>query len=63
MVMALVECCALTKLTASASFGGIQQGELLAGKYLDASDGHIESFLTQTKEVCNKGKYHLQLFM
>jgi hypothetical protein len=53
----------LTKLTASASFGGVQWGELLAGKYLDVSNGHIQSFLSQTKEVCNKGEHHLQLFM
>ncbi len=53
----------LTKLTASASFGGVRRGELLTGKYLDARDGHIESFLSQTKEVCNKGKHYLQLFM
>ena len=43
--------------TASASFGGVRPGELLAGKYLDASDSHIESFLSQTREVCNQGKY------
>ncbi len=48
---------ASTKLTASASFGGIRSGELLAGKYLDASDSHIESLLSQTKEVCNKGNW------
>jgi hypothetical protein len=52
-----------TKLTASASFGGIRPGELLAGKYLNASDSHIESFLSQTKDVCNKGEHHLQLIM
>lgn len=46
-----------TKLTASASFGGVRPGELLAGKYLDASNSHIESFLSQTREVCNQGKY------
>jgi hypothetical protein len=46
---------ASTMLSASASFGGVRPGELLAGKYLDASGSHIESFLSQTKEVCNKG--------
>jgi hypothetical protein len=49
----------LTKLTASASFGGIQRGELLAEKYLDMSNGHIESFLSQIKKVCNNGKHYL----
>ena len=48
-----------TQLTASASFGGVRPGELLAGKYLDASDSHIESFLSHTKEVCNKGNNSL----
>jgi hypothetical protein len=41
-----------TKLTASASFGGVRPGELLAGKYLNASDSHIKTFLSQTREVC-----------
>ena len=48
---------ASTKLTASASFGGIRPGELLAGKYLDASDSHITSLCSQTREVCNKGNW------
>ena len=48
---------ASTMVSASASFGGIRPGELLAGKYLDASGSHIESFLSQTKEVCNKGNF------
>ena len=52
-----------TKLTAAASFGGVRSGELLAGKYLDASDSHIESLLSQTKEVCNKGKHRMHLFV
>lgn len=45
------------KLTASTSFGGVRSGELLAGKYLDASDSHIESFVSQSKEVCIKGNW------
>lgn len=45
------------KLTASSSFGGVRSGELLAGKYLDASDSHIESFVSQSKEVCIKGNW------
>lgn len=46
-----------TKLKASVSFGGIRAGELLGGRYLDVSDRHIESFLTKSKEVCNKGDW------
>lgn len=41
-----------TKLKASALFGGVRAGELLAGRYLDARDSHIEGFLSQTREVC-----------
>ncbi len=52
---------ASTKITASASFGGIPRGSCLQESI--ASNGHIKSFLSQTKEVCNKGKRHLQLFM
>lgn len=41
-----------TMLKASMSFGGVRMGELLAGRYLDAKDSHIEGFLSQTREVC-----------
>ena len=44
-----------TKLKSALSFGGVRNGELLAGRYLDVSDNHIKSFISQTKEVCNKG--------
>jgi len=49
---------ASTKLKASVSFGGVRSGELLAGRYLDARDSHIEGFLSQTKEVCIKGNWN-----
>lgn len=45
------------RLKASTSFGGVRSGELLGGKYLDASDSHIESFVSQSKEVCIKGNW------
>jgi len=48
---------AATKVTASAPFGAINSGELLAGRYLDVSNVHIESFLRQSKEVCVKGNW------
>jgi len=48
---------AATKVTASANFGAIKSGELLAGRYLDVSNKHIESFLHQSKEVCIKGNW------
>jgi len=44
-----------TKLKSALPFGGVCNGELLAGRYLDVSDSHIKSFISQTKEVCNKG--------
>ena len=46
-----------TQLKASVSFGGIRAGELLAGRYLDVSETHIKSFISQSKEVCSKGMY------
>jgi hypothetical protein len=49
---------ASTKLKASLSFSGVRSGELLAGRYLDARDSHIEGFLSQTKEVCIKGNWN-----
>ena len=48
---------AATKVAASAPFGAINSGELLAGRYLDVSNVHIESFLRQSKEVCVKGMF------
>ncbi|KAL7540269.1 hypothetical protein ACHAXR_009992 [Thalassiosira sp. AJA248-18] len=47
---------ASTKVKASAPFGGVQAGELLAGRYLDVSDRHIESFLVKSRE-CTKGDW------
>jgi hypothetical protein len=43
------------KLKASAPVGGVRSGELLAGRFLDASDSRIESFVSQSKEVCING--------
>jgi len=45
------------KLRSSTTFGGVREGELLAGRYLDVSDSHITSFITQSKEVCSKGNW------
>lgn len=47
-----------TMLKASMSVGGIRTGELLAGRYLDARDSHIEGFLSQTREVCVKRNWN-----
>ena len=47
-----------TKLKASASFGGVRSGELLAGRYLDARDSHIDGFLSQTKDVCIRNNWN-----
>ncbi len=44
-----------TKLQASTAFGGVRPGELLASRYLAVSDTHIESFLNNAKDVCEKG--------
>jgi len=49
---------ASTKVKAVAPFGGIREGELLAGRYLDVSDSHIKAFLSQSKEVCIKGNWN-----
>lgn len=46
-----------TKLKATVSFGGVRSGELLAGRYLDARESHVEGFLSQTKDVCIKGNW------
>jgi len=48
---------AATKVKASSPFGPINPGELLAGRYLDVSHRHIESFLHQSKAVCIKGDW------
>jgi len=45
------------KLRTATTFGGVREGELLAGRYLDVSDSHISSFITQSKEVCSKGNW------
>ena len=45
------------KLRSATTFGGVREGELLAGRYLDVSDSHISSFITQSKEVCSKGNW------
>ncbi len=47
-----------TKLKAAASFGGVRSGELLAGRYLDARDSHIDGFLSQTREVCIRNNWN-----
>ena len=52
-----------TQLKASVSFGGIRAGELLAGRYLDVSDTHIKSFISQSKEVCSKGVYNFLFYL
>ncbi|KAL7545932.1 hypothetical protein ACHAWF_009281 [Thalassiosira exigua] len=48
---------ASAEVKCSAPFGGIRAGELLAGRYLDVSSRHIESFLLQAQEVCMKGDW------
>jgi len=50
-----------TKVTASTPILSLSSGELLAGRYLDVSHHHIESFLHQTKEVCTKGMFSTTL--
>lgn len=45
------------KLSSATTFGGVREGELLAGRYIDVSDSHIKSFITQSKEVCSKGNW------
>merc|ERR1712194_45297 len=47
-----------TKVTASVPFWAIDSGELLAGRYLDVSHHHVESFLRQSKMVCTKGNWN-----
>ena len=46
---------ASTKVTASLPFGGVRAGELLAGRFLNVSNRHIESLLSKSKELCIKG--------
>ncbi|KAL9179854.1 hypothetical protein ACHAXT_007824 [Thalassiosira profunda] len=48
---------ASTKIKASAPFGGVRAGELLAGRYLDCSSHHLTTFLSKSKDVCTKGDW------
>ena len=40
-----------TKLVTLTSVGGLQTGEKLSGRYLEASDSHIDSFLSKARET------------
>ena len=48
---------ASTKVKAAVPFGGVRSNELLAGRYLDVSDTHIQSFLSQSKKVCSTNEW------
>ena len=41
-----------TKLETLTDIGGLRAGEKLSGRYLEASDSHINSFLSKAKETC-----------
>jgi len=46
-----------TKLETMTAVGGLRAGEKLSGRYLDASDSHINSFLSKASETVAKNDW------